>query len=576
MHRPSDDLDPATDRNAIPSSIPESISRRDLIHLAAAIGAGGASLHALRNAAPAGAQPLARPGRPLQRLAPDPKTLTLALDGSPSDLDPHSCYDYRSSMAILGPYEPLIGLVGEKTDEYEGILAESWEANEDKSVWTFHLRDGVTFQDGTPLDAEAVRLSFERFLTLGLGPVNVLSRFVADPKQITTPDAKTVVFDCGRPQPLFETAIASTYGVLVVNAKALKEHEEDGDWGHVWAQTNAEGTGTGAYKIVEFAPDQQLVMDRNENYWRGWDGDHFDRIVFRVVTEVQTRRQLLEQGEADLADDLTAEDRAALRQNPDLVIHQNLSTQVNYFTMTVAGPLEKPEARQALCWAFPYQAVIDGVYGGDAKQAAGAVAEMIRGFDPNTFKYTTDLEKARQLLSQAGVEEGTKLTVLLESGVEVAKNATELLQANLTEIGITLEIQTVDLTAFTATFYGDAPAEERPNLMWWGWWPDYNDAWNHLYPQVSCDAWGSKGSNGGFYCNQQVEDLLTQARDAPDLETYQQVLSEIQQILSRDDPPSIYYVQPLWTSYVRKDIAGFVYNPINIGTFNFWRMSRTV
>jgi peptide/nickel transport system substrate-binding protein len=571
----SDDLTSRTIGDLVHQAKSGAISRRDLIVRAGALGIGGAALHSLLSEAPVDARPAPVPFRALRRQQGDPTTLTLALDGSPSDLDPASCYDYRSTMAILGPYEGLIALVGEATDQYEGVLAESWAPNEDKSVWSFTIREGVTFHDGTPVDAEAVRLSYERFITLGLGPVNVLTRFITDPAAITAPDPRTVVFNCGRPQPFFEAGLASSYGVLVVNAKALRDQEVDGDWGHVWAQTNTEGMGTGAYKIVQFEPGQQLVMERNESYWRGWDGDHFERIVLRVVTEAQTRRQLIEQGEADIADDMTPEDREALSQNPDVVVHLDTSTQVQYFTMTVAGPLEKPEARQALCYAFPYQEVLTGVYGG-AKQAQGAVAETIRGFDPNTFQYTTDLVKAKDLLTQAGVAEGTELTMVLESGIEFARTSAELLQANLSQIGISLDIQLVDLTAFTALFYGDAPAEERPNLMWWGWWPDYNDAWNHLYPQISCNAWGSKGANGGFYCNQQVEDLLVQARDAPDLEVYQQALTKIQQIVSQDDPPAIYYVQPRWGTYIRKDVAGFVFNPINIGTFNFWRMSRAV
>jgi peptide/nickel transport system substrate-binding protein len=576
VNRGPDELDSSPARDLLREAQIGALSRREIVQRAAALGFGGTSLGAILRAGQAGAAPAPASARILRRAAGDPKTLTLALDGSPSDLDPHSCYDYRSTMAILGPYEGLIGLKGAATDQFEGILADSWEPNADKSVWTFHLRQGVTFQDGTPLDAEAVRSSYERFLTLGLGPVNVLKRFVQDPKQITVSDPTTVVFDCGSPQPLFETGIASTYGPEIVNVKALKAQEANGDWGHVWAQTNAVGTGTGAYKIVQFEPDQQLVMERNEHYWRGWEGDHFDRIVFRVVTEETTRRELIEQGQADLCDDLTPDDLKALDQNQNVTVHRDLSTQVMYFTMTVAGPLKTAEARQAMCWAFPYQDVIQGAFGGGAKQPHGAVAETIRGYDPNTFQYGTDLDKAKALFAQAGVAQGTKLTCTMESGIEHAKTAIQLFQANLQKIGVTLDIQLVTTPTFTSLFYGDAPAEERPNLMWWGWWPDYNDAWNHLYPQVSCNSWGSKGSNGGFYCNQQVEDLLKQAHDAPDLNTYQKALSQAQQILSRDDPPSIYYAEPLWVSIVRNDLNGFFFNPINIGTYNFWAMSRKV
>jgi peptide/nickel transport system substrate-binding protein len=95
----------------------------------------------------------------------DLETLTIAMNGTPSDLDVHSAYDYRSAIALRGPYEGLIALKGGATDEYEGVIAESWEANADKSVWTFSIRPSVTFHDGSPVDAEAVRASFERLPT---------------------------------------------------------------------------------------------------------------------------------------------------------------------------------------------------------------------------------------------------------------------------------------------------------------------------------------------------------------------------------------------------------------------------
>jgi peptide/nickel transport system substrate-binding protein len=289
-------------------------------------------------------------------------TLTIAMNGSPSDLDPHSAYDYRSAIAVRGPYESLIALVEDKTDVYEGVIAESWESNEDKSVWTFTIRDGITFHDGSPCDAEAVRASFERLLTLGLGPMNVIARFIDDPARITAPDAKTVVFDLGKPQPLFEAAISSQYGPQILNTTAAKAQETDGDWGHFWAQTNEEGLGTGPYKIVQFDPEQQLIMERNADYWKGWAGDHFDQIILRVVPENETRRQLIEQGEVDIIDNLTPEALQALEQNPDLFFDKSYSTEVDYIMMTVTGPLASKEARQAMCYAFPYDQVISGVY----------------------------------------------------------------------------------------------------------------------------------------------------------------------------------------------------------------------
>jgi len=538
-------------------------TRRGVLKGAAALGLAAALPGA--STAPAAAAP----GRQA-----DPKTLTLALYGAPVNLDPHSAYDYRSAIAIRGPFEGLIALVGNETDKYVGVIAESWSPNADKSVWTFKIRDGVTFQDGTPCDAEACRLSFERFLTMGLGPVNVIGRFVADPKQITAPDARTLVFDLGSPQPVFEAAIASGNGPLIVNTAVAKAHEEDGDWGTGWATLNSEGLGTGPYRIADFEPGASLTMQRYENYWGGWTGDEFDGIVLRVVPEDATRRQLIEQGGADIVDNLTPEALETLGQNPDVTVDRSYSTEVMYMVLTVGGALATPEARQAMCAAFPYDDVVSGVYMGYGKRAIGPVAEVTRGFAPETPVFATDLDQAKALFAKAGVAEGTTITLMQESGDEKSKAVSQLFQANLAKVGVNLDIQTVDYGTTSGMFFSDVPAEERPGVQMGFWWPDYNDAYNHLYAQVACDSWGSKGANAGFYCNKQVDADLATARDAADDATYMTALASAQRILSHDDPSGIYYLQPQWTTVLRRSVEGFVFNPIYIGTYDFYRLRR--
>lgn len=547
-------------------------NRRGLLKSGAAAGVGAAAL----NIAPAFAAPSDSPRTSVVRMASDPGTLTIAMDASPTDLDPHSSYDYRSALAILGAYEGLIALKDDKTDQYEGRIAASWEPNADKSVWTFHIRDGVTFQDGSACDSAAILASYDRQFTLALGPIGVLARFITDYKnQITAPDPKTVVFSLGKPQPLFEAALAASYGPFIVNAAAMKKQEQNGDWGHTWAQTNAVGTGTGPYKITSFDPAQQLAMEKYDGYWGGWDGAHFDKIQLRAVAEETTRRQLLEQGDADIVDTLTPEDITALKSNPNLAVLENKSTEVVYFVMTEYGPLEKPEARQAMCYAFPYDDVIKGVYGGFATQPAGGVAELCRGFAPGTFKYPTDLDKAKSLFAAAGVADGTTIHMAIETSIEATKSAAQLLQANLAKININLAIDSMDATALISLMYSDAPADQRPNMTANFWWPDYNDAWNHLYPQIDSASWGSKGSNTGLYKNDQVDQLLATAKDAPDDATYNKAMADVQEIISKDDPPSIYYAQPEWVVVYQKNVQGIIFNPINIGTYDFHKMSRT-
>jgi peptide/nickel transport system substrate-binding protein len=550
------------------------LTRRDLARRAAAIGLTAPVVSAVAGVAGASATPAGRRSPHVVGAQEDGTTLTIALDGTPADLDPHSANDYRSALASRGPYENLVTLKDDQVDQVEPVLAESWEENADKSVFTFHLREGVSFQDGSPCDAEAIRANFERLITLGLGPSFELGRFIQTADQVKVVDAKTVQFDLGKPQPFFLAALTSNYGAQIVNAKAAKEQEADGDWGHVWAQTNAEGMGTGPYKIVEFEPEQQVVMEKYDGYWRGWDGDHFDRIVIRVVPESSTRRQLIEQGEVDVVDNMIPEALEAFEQNPDLQVKRNYSTEVDYFIMSVAGPLATPEARQAMCWAFPYDEVVNGVYKGYGKRAVGPVAELCYGFDADTFTYTTDLAKAKDLFTQAGVAEGTTVTLVQEEGEQNVKSAVQLFQNNLSQIGINLDIQTVTHAAFVEYVFRDVTPDEQPNLMPWFWWPIYNDAWDHLQLQVLCGAAGSAGANAGYYCNPRVDDLLNQVRDTADPQQYLSALAEVQQILTRDDPPAIYYLQRQWTTVMRKDIAGFVFNPINIGTYDFYRLHR--
>jgi peptide/nickel transport system substrate-binding protein len=502
----------------------------------------------------------------------DPATFVMGTARSPSDLDPHSAYDAGSGVALQGPYESLIRMAPDGSGAYEGAIAESWAANPDASVWTFRIRDGVIFQDGTPCDAEAVRASFERLLSLRLPASGVLGRFLEDPAWVSAPDARTVVFDLGRPQPIFEAAIASPYGTAVLNAALARQHEADGDWGHAWAQGTTTGLGTGPYAIDRFELGERVVLRRFDGYWRGWTGAHFDEILVRIVPEPATRRLLVERSEADLIDVVSVEDARALESNPNLLVDRRFTRAVWYMILTVAGPLATPAARQALCWAFPYDDVIEGVYEGTAKRAVGPVAELCRGFDPATFVYRTDLGRARDLLSEAGVAEGTSLRLMAPITNAAAASVVQLLAANLAQIGLDPAIETVALDLFAAMFYGDMPADERPNLITWFWSPDYDDGWNHLWPQLSCDAWHE--GNAGHYCNPRVEELLAQSRDAADPETYQAALSEIQQIATRDDPAAIYFAQVPWISVIRRDLGGFAPHPIVPNILDLYGLHR--
>jgi peptide/nickel transport system substrate-binding protein len=156
-----------------------------------------------------------------------------------------------------------------------------------------------------------------------------MARFLGDPAQISAPDPQTVVFTLDRPQPLFEAAVSSQYGGQIVNATRLKELESEGDWGHDWAELNQEGLGTGPYRITSFEPEQQVILERFDGYWRDWQAGQFDQVVIRVVPEGAARRQLVERGDADIVDGLDPEALEALEQDPDVIVDHSYGTEVD-------------------------------------------------------------------------------------------------------------------------------------------------------------------------------------------------------------------------------------------------------
>src|SRR5215212_2916181 len=194
------------------------ISRREVLATGLKLGLATPVITGLMAIAPEGSAaapgPLSR--RSFTRGQESSGTFTYLRDGGWADIDPHSAYDNAAAGIIWMVYDMLIQYKGESTSEYEPMLAESWEASPDNSTFTFKLHPNVTFHDGDPCTAQNVKSAFERFLLMGRGPVNVISRFAPDPAMIEVVDDLTVRFNHGTPQPLFLAAMASSYGPFVV------------------------------------------------------------------------------------------------------------------------------------------------------------------------------------------------------------------------------------------------------------------------------------------------------------------------------------------------------------------------
>ncbi len=270
----------------------------------------------------------------------------------------------------------------------------------------------------------------------------------------------------------------------------------------------------------------------------------------------------------------------ALEQNPDLFIDKSYSTEVDYLMMTVTGPLESKEARQAMCYAFPYDDVINGVYKGYGKRAIGPVAELCRGFAKETLSTNDRSRQSESAFQQRPVwPKEPRISLTEESGDQNVISAVQLFQANLDKIGIKLNIKFgADLTELhQGIIFGDAPPEERPMVMPWFWWPDYNDAWDHLDPQVRCSAATARGgTNGGFYCNQQVDDLMLEARGrcAGRRDLQQSAGQRATDSFAGASTGGLLHAANVDDRLAQRTSRAFFFNPIYIGTYDYYRLRR--
>jgi peptide/nickel transport system substrate-binding protein len=217
---------------------------------------------------------------PLRRALAAGVTAKLVSTWSAFDvLDPHVKYDVSAAAFNLNIYDNLLRYRG-NPPEIISWLAERDEAADGGRRWTFYLRRGVTFHDGSELTAEAVRFSFERLLSLGKGPAAVFKRMGLTAESIRVLDPYTVEFRLEQPFGPFRGAIPV---VSIVNPALIKANDQDGDWGEKWLARN--DAGSGAFRLVKIDPASGFIMERFPAFWRGWQERHIEQVEVRVIRE---------------------------------------------------------------------------------------------------------------------------------------------------------------------------------------------------------------------------------------------------------------------------------------------------
>jgi peptide/nickel transport system substrate-binding protein len=504
------------------------------------------------------------------KLNRDPKTLVFPMIGFAGDFDPASCGSESDVMILFATTEGLIRAKASNISEYEPQLAESWEYNSDNTVLTFHLRKNAKFHDGTPVNAEAVKYSLARLVNVKLGFSFDFGGIVPDPEnQIVVTDEYTFEIHVPKPNLRLLPVLASNFGPYIISPTAVKAHEQNGDIGHEWLKTNE--AGSGPYMLTESAPNDHYLLTRNKDWW-GWEDKwHFDKILIKVVEEENSRRALLEKGDADMGTEFGPEAWVAFKNNPDLKPYLTPGLAIELLYLGNYGPLQDSRVRQAFAYAFDYDGYINDYWKGLAPRSKGQFPQNLMCADPDVFVFQTDLEKAKQLLDEAKFDYGAEIRYISDTGLHMP--AGMILQSQLAKIGVKIKIENRS-NYLASMFYSDAQWPERPETFGWTTWPNYNDPTTFSWGQYHTDAWGSKGQNATFYSNPRVDEIINSAMDVNDPNEYCKMYKELQDIVSHQDPYAIAIMDPPDDTVIRADIEGYVPNPMYRFIYDFSKFYR--
>lgn len=487
-------------------------------------------------------------------------TLVLATEGSPPTFDPLLAgSDSRVNTPAINLYNALVQ-VKPGTTEVQPELAESFEASDDGTSYTFNLRQGVMFHDGTELTADDIKYTIDRMLALQTGTYRNLTA-VTGAEVI---DDYTVRIDLEAPFPALPEALTRLY---ILNADLVRENEVNSDWGQQWLQDHE--AGSGPYALVSFQPEQQFTIERFPDYFLGWEDDHVDRAIFRVIKEESTRRLALQRGEVDWISLGSADTYTQLADEPGIETQSNVTLNQLYFAFNTTNEyLSDPRVRRALSMAYDYQGHAEQIRQGFADVARGPIPPAIVCHDESIPPSEYNLEAARQLMAEAGYPDGGFSLQMAYQGTAPEETAAmQLMSAGAAELGITIEPLAVEWPAKIDLFSSEDTA---PGIGTIWIYPGYPDPDVYLYPLSHSSQAGQL--NFAYYSNPRLDELLVAGKSELDPERRCEIYREAQQIWLEDMPYANVvqgHTLAAWRDYVK----GYVASPSHALTVDVYQMS---
>lgn len=474
---------------------------------------------------------------------------TLAYPTSFPDLDPATSFS-NDGAVLANVYEGLTRYVPAATEggdaRIEPLLATSWNVSEDGKTWTFHLREGVKFHDGSPLTSEAVKGSIERTKKIGGGASFIWGSVSA----IQTPDPMTVVFVLSDTQPLDLIASAGFAAWIYAPASLDKDN--------AWFNKGNDA-GTGPFRISRYEPGQRAVLDRVDAYWGKVPEGAFKTVSFEIIEDTTLAQNMIESGQADWTESIPFENLKAMQANPNLKVVVNPSFETLFGLYNVRrAPLDKPKVRQALSMAFPYDDVIAAGTMGLGTRAKGVVPAGIWGHDPDAPIPQIDLKAAAALLAEEGVAPGLELVMTYSTSQNLSAVAGELWKANLETLGITLTLQPMAWEAQWQLGKSNPKAAQDIFVMFW--WPTFVTPYDYLFNLFHSEE--KPNFNLGYYSNPEVDAKIDEAAklSGVDRARAEKLFIEAQRKVI-EDAAAVFMLDRPNVHIIRSDIKGYVDNP---------------
>ena len=481
-----------------------------------------------------------------------PNVLVVGQIAEPKSLDPHAVTAQNDFRIVVNIYDGLTRYK-DGTLEPEPSLAESWEISEDGTVYTFTLREGVTFHDGTPFDAEAVKFNFDRMLDEDhpyhdTGPFP-LAFFFSAVEDVAVVDARTVRFTLNAPYAPFLSNLAYPTG-LMVSPAAVEQH--GADYGR-------NPVGTGAYRFEEWQSNQRVVVTRNEDYWDG--PPELEAVVYRPITDANTRIAEMLSGGIDVLSEVPPDSLAQFRTDDAYTVHEQAGPHVWFLILNMKeGPFTDQRVRQAANYAIDKQALVENVLQGTAEIAAGPTPPAFAWAHNEALEpYPHDPEKAMALLEEAGYD-GEELTFYVTEGGSGMLDPVAMgtaIQADLEEVGMNVSIETYEWN----TFLGEVNPglEGKADMAEMAWMTNDPDTLPFL--ALRSEAMPDKGGfNSGYYSNPEVDALLEEARRVTDQDRRAELYKEMQEIV-HEDAPWVFVANWKQNAVTTAAVQGFALQP---------------